>query len=360
MAGATPGISPLETAARKVVGRGEQVAGAVFKANQAVEDNMRLATWLHFADRGMTLKDAAIRTLVAMPDLSDLTLWEREVARRILPWYAWMRHNGALQIFHNLPRKPGYAALLPKLKNFGEGFRGDANVPENLRPEWMREQQGLQVSGDKKAGTVFLPATWFPFEEVNSAIAMAGIAPFEGPRRMVSSIRPDLKFMFEAGTGVNAFKKTSYEGGTALDLIDIARAFPQALIGKSGTALDTLLTMRPGREVARLTEMPTAGTAATRMFLGGAFQPISAQRGLSSETVRLRDQAQKLRNDINRARSVNDQALADSLIRQWMLVQKRMIKLGVPGVSKKTAKLLTGQGIPAGEPAFEGQPAYGQ
>ena len=114
----------------------------------------------------MTPKDAAIRVLTAMPDLTDLTMWERNVAKRIMPWWSWMRRNGSLQLFHHLPRKPAYAASMGKLKNFAEGFRGAGNVPDEFRPTWMREQMAIQTTGDREGGMTFLPMNWLPFEEM--------------------------------------------------------------------------------------------------------------------------------------------------------------------------------------------------
>ena len=54
---------------------------------------------------------------MAMPDLSDISLWERNVASRIFPWYRWMRRNGSLQLFHYLPNKPAFFAGQTKLQH---------------------------------------------------------------------------------------------------------------------------------------------------------------------------------------------------------------------------------------------------
>lgn len=327
-----------------------KVTGAVFRGNTWVEDQMRIGTWFHFMDKGMSPKDAAIRVLTAMPDLTDLTLWERNVAKRIMPWWSWMRRNGSLQLFHHLQRKPAYAASLGKLKNFAEGYRGAENVPEELRPMWMREQMGMQLLGGGEEGKVFLAQTWFPFEEMYQAIGLP-ITPGESMRKVVSGLRPGMRFGYELGTGMDPFKQVPFEGGTQIGLTDLIKAFPQAVMGKSGTPMDTLVAYRPFREWApggRVAQMPTLGSKAFRALLGGAMQPVSKRRGLQATAWRLRQKSIELRRKINRARQVNDEALAQSLIRQWTAVMVQLQRLGLPGAAKSTMQMLTGQGVPVG------------
>lgn len=336
-------------------GAGHGVKTAVFRANQWVEDMQKLGTWLHFIDSGMDPKNAAIRTLVAMPDLTDLTLWERNIARRILPWWSWMRRNGSLQLFHYLPRKPAYAAVLPKFKNFLEGLRGAGNVPEDLRPEWMQEQFGAQITGDEKEGNVFLPSTWFPFEEMYQALA-APVYPGETSRRVVESLRPEIRAMYELGTGVNTFRGEPYAQGNRISTLDLLKAFPRALAGRSGTQMDVLAALRPVREWGpggRVSQMPTATGKALRLTIGGAVQPVEKKRGLATEYVRLRDLVRRLRSGLNRAVEAKDEARAKDLALQLTRALRRMHELGLPGVTKTTGKMFEQHGIEAGQPAFE-------
>ncbi|MCK4627328.1 MAG: hypothetical protein KAV00_18595, partial [Phycisphaerae bacterium] len=82
------------------------VTSLVYRINTSLENNMRVATFMHFMDKGMDMESAFMRTLKAMPDLTDLTMFEREGLARTFPWYRWMRRNCALQLFHYLPQKP--------------------------------------------------------------------------------------------------------------------------------------------------------------------------------------------------------------------------------------------------------------
>ena len=120
--------------------------------NNRVETNMRLATWMHFMEDGFTPRQAAMRTIMAMPDLSDISLWERNVASRIFPWYRWMRRNGSLQLFHYLPNKPAFFAGQTKLQHAIQAAMVQEPVREDLQPEWMQRELATQISGDSEQG----------------------------------------------------------------------------------------------------------------------------------------------------------------------------------------------------------------
>lgn len=328
----------------------DRTVGLVFRGNTLMEDHQRLATWFHFMDRGMDARSAAIRVQVAMPDLTDLGHWDKNVFKRLFPFWSWMRRNGALQIMHHLPRKPAYAAMLPKLKNFGEAFMVKDSVPDAFRPAWMREQMAVQVTGDREGGQTFLPMNWLPFEDLYQVMSLT-VAPGEAARRGVASMRPGIRMPVELATGVNVFKQTPYERGTEVTTAELLKAFPQALMGKSGTPMDTLVTLRPLREWlpgGRVSEMPTAGTKVTRAFLGGAFQPVSLERGKRAEVARLRQLAMLIRRKINYAKSANDEAEAQQLMRQWVRTMKRLHEIGGEGVAKSTQEVMSQAGVPAG------------
>lgn len=344
MVGASRAMAEGGQLHRKVANR---ALGIVFRGNTLMEDHQRIATWFHFMDRGMDAKDAAIRVLYAMPDLTDLSLWERKVFRRIFPFASWMRRNGALQIFHFLPRKPAYMAMLPKFKNFAEGFMVKDKVPEEFRPAWMREQMAVQVTGGREGGQTFLPMNWLPFEEMYQVMS-AAIAPGDLARRGISSMRPGIRFPIEVATGINIFKQTPYEKGGEITMAELLKAFPQAIMGNSGTQMDTLVALRPFREWmpgGRVAQMPTPAAKVGRAVLGGAFQPVSLARGRQAEAYRLRQLSLQLRQQINRARSAADEPEAQQLMRKWIQTIKRLHEIGGPGVAKSTQAVLEEGGV---------------
>jgi len=328
---------------------GRGIYGGVFRANTWVEDTQRLATWVHFMDTGMDAEAAFMRTLRAMPNLADLTHWERHYARRLFPFYSWMRKNGALQLFHYLPQKPAYAAMLPRFKNFVEGFRGKDNVPDELRPMWMQEQMGIQLAGGREAGMVGLAQSWFPFEETYQVGALLAREPEEAARRFAGGIRPELKMGIEMATGRDIFKRQArIPIREAVGRRGYLRTAYEALGGRSQTALDAMLALRPMREWGphgRVAGMPTLGAAAGRAVLGGALQPVEYRRGLLARYHELNSLQRRIRALYNRALQAEDQALAENLLRQWMALMQQSWDYKFP-MARRMEETFQAAGVP--------------
>jgi len=319
------------------------------RMNNTVETTMRVATWVHFMETGMNPRMAAMRTILAMPDLTDMSLFEKNVVARVLPWARWIRRNGALQLFHYLPNKPAFFAGQEKLLNLVQDTLVDRPVRDDLRPEWMRESLGAQITGNQELGAVFLLASWLPFQEL--ADLMSGAFNLgELPRLIINNARPELKFLAEMGVGQDIFRRTPVEPFSLKDLVTKAYKAPW---GGTGTPLDNLLTIRAAREIRRVGEQPTTGGKALRLALGGAVQSISRQRGLYAEYTRLRDKAQLLRSKINAALRTGNKGEAEALQRQLIQALLRMYSLGLPGVPKSTQKVFATAKMPKGESPFE-------
>ena len=316
-----------------------------FKFNAAEEDGMRMAAWLHLMDQGMDARQAALKVVSAMPDLSDLTMFERDVMRRIFPWYSWLRKNGS-NILKLAARNPAVLVGADRARQAIETAAvGDEKIEEQLRPDWMAEQQAMQILGDRDKGTVFLLANWMPFQDVMDLFEAAQ-TPDEFFRSMLSKIRPDAKFMIEAGAGQDIFKRRPIEPFTTTELLS---GMPAALVGRSGTPLDSLMAIRPLREAVRTAkDMPSTGEKIGRAFIGGALQPLTRQRALSMRYVTIKDELDEVRNAINRANAVSDNAEVARQTKRWFRLSAELERLELPGVAKKTKGTLRRLGVKAG------------
>jgi hypothetical protein len=299
---------------------------------------MKAATFWSFLDDGMDVNLALEKTMQAMPDLTDLSRFEKGAMQRVFPWYSWLRKNGAVQAMHYLPEKPAFLAGGSKFQQaMQESLSGGATVPVEYMPEWMKDQQGIQISGDEKEGQTFLLANWLPFQEL-TRLGAGVIDPQEGFKVGLEQMRPGAKFGVEMATGRDLFKQQPIErkgiGGMIKDI-------PAALAGRSGTPLDNLLSIRPIRESAKVAmDIPTTGGKIQRGLIGGAIQPVNAERGKTSMVYDLKKQVMTIRAAINRAQSAGDQPQADSLIRQWTALMHQLNQLGGAGVAKSTQEMM--------------------
>lgn len=331
-------------AARGAVSAGQRFGDFVRVKNAALEGRMKIGAWINFMEKGMSPRQAAFQTLLAMPDLSDLPMWGRRYATRIFPWFRWAWRNGSLQLLHYLPEQPIHMASVGKLRKmfqdmssmWRQGPPGD--VPEDLRAEWMRESQAAQVAGTPDEGSAFLLRNWFPFEEVQSIAA--GLAdPAETMRWLYGSTRPGIKFGAEMATGHDIFRNRPVRPFTTQEALGMV---PEAVLGRTGTPLDNLFAIRPLKEYGRrIWEQPTVPGAITRGFLGGAIQPISAERGLQEIGQRTAGQLAILRRKIVRALENRDEPEYNSLLRQFMEIQAQRVRYGLQ-VPRSTEAVMQG------------------
>jgi len=320
--------------AKNLLGR---VSSKWFKFNSQIEDSMRAATFGHLMQQGMTPRQAAMKVIRAMPDLSDLTMFETKAMRRIFPWYSWLRKNGS-NMLKLAAENPAIPAGTEKLKRTIEMLTvGDDKIEDDLRPDWMAEQQAIQFLGDRDKGTVFLMANWMPFQDMMDLFEVAQ-TPDEFFRSMLSKIRPDAKFIIESGAGQDIFRRRPIEPFTTTELLS---GMPAALVGRSGTPLDSLMSVRPAREAVRtIKDMPDTKQRVLRTFIGGSLQPLTRQRALSMRYVKIKAELDKVRSAINRANQVSDNAEVEKLTKRWFELSKELDEAGLPGVAKKTKSTL--------------------
>ncbi|HUT57159.1 MAG TPA: hypothetical protein VNA25_04725 [Phycisphaerae bacterium] len=333
------GATTTEAVAGKAAKGWNRIHSAIFRGNAAFEDHQKLGVWLELMDQGLSAEDAMLRTLRAAPDMADLPTWTKMGIGRLLPWFRWRIKNGSRMLFHFLPQKPAYFTMLSKFQNAWENWR-QQSVPEELRPQWMQDQQAFQISGDRDSGVVFTPQNWLPFDEPINAMGMA-VDPQEAVRRGLGELHPMAKGLIEMGTGQSLFRKTPLEPPTL-------RSIPAALAGSSNTALDSMIGLRPAREWGpggRLWQMPTAGRKAARLFLGGAVQPMDYQRGLMANYYEMDRKQRELRAQYNRALQVKDKSLAESLLRQWTQIIRQMYQYRFP-LPRAAEQSMASAGVP--------------
>jgi len=318
------------------------------------------------ADEGDTAKRAYIHRVIKWMGVAPALGHEWHEGRIWCPTTAngtWvMEHDGRVIITGNSKNTQNVArlvakkpAFLPATESLRRGIEtaltGDDQVDQMLRPDWMQEQQAMQVSGDEKRGTVFLLASWLPFQQLMDLFKLAD-SPAEFARGVMGQVRPDVKVFAEIATGTDIFRKRPVKPFTTSELLTTA-IVPKAIIGRSGTSLDQLLGVRPLREAVRVaTDMPSVEAGAVRATLGGAFQPLTRDRALWERYTILRDEVATVRREINQARAANDNAVLPALIKRWFTLQREMEELGLPGVAKATRAGLQGMGVRSAEPAL--------
>lgn len=137
---------------RKGVGR---LANMYLDAGDTIETWTRLAHFVDRLERGYGIEEAAADVRKFHVDYRDLTPTERNVFRRIAPYYTYMRKNLPIQI-RLLATQPGRANMLFHLVN--NSYRAiEESSGEPLRvPEYLRNGLAIPIDVDNEGNVLYL------------------------------------------------------------------------------------------------------------------------------------------------------------------------------------------------------------
>lgn len=147
-------------------------------------------------------------------DYGDLTPFERNTMKRIVPFYTWIRKNIPVQL-ETLAMNPGKIALIPKGLKALQGITGQTGMDPtfmglNLTPKWLREMAGVRVAGEGQGrnGLYWNPSV-IPFSDI-SQYSEGGVSGILSSA--LGATNPLLRMGIEQATG-----KSLYSGGNLPD-----------------------------------------------------------------------------------------------------------------------------------------------
>lgn len=184
-----------------------------------IEEQARLVNFLANLEKTGDPVLAAKRVKMFLFDYRNLTPFEKNVLRRLIPFYTWTRKNLELQV-RALLTVPGRVAIETKLlKTLGDVISGNAQLTkkeEELLPSWIKSGIGILAKKNGETLTI-LGSLQTPFEQ-----------PFQffQANQLLGSISPLIKLPIELATGYSWFY------GKPLSEITNAAAFvhaPQAV-----------------------------------------------------------------------------------------------------------------------------------
>ncbi len=159
--------------------------------NTVLENNVRIATFLDGLYRGMSPEQAALRVKRLQFDYSELTTFERDVLKRLLPFYKWTRANIPLQIHYLLTRPAKWTGATKIMRAFQENVPAPAD--ESILGEEADRSLPIRVRQNKD-GTYqyWYMASWWPgadlFRMMNPGAELLGmLTPFlKAPLELVA------------------------------------------------------------------------------------------------------------------------------------------------------------------------------
>jgi hypothetical protein len=197
------------------------VAQKVFRAFGATpENNARMALFIDQLHKlkaskltGKARQDAydqaAEMVNKALFDYSDVSMFEKNVLKRVLPFYRWSRGNIPAQIVALMQHPDRYQKLNIAIENVQYGV--DKPNPHDIA-DWMRGRYPLYLSANAKEDIyhVIPLLNWHPY---------ADLSQITHPKEFVTQMAsPFLKLPMEYFANYDAFRKRDlkqYEGQTA-------------------------------------------------------------------------------------------------------------------------------------------------
>ncbi len=244
---------------------------------------------------------------------------ERNVFRRIFPWYAWIKNNGVYQAKLLLER-PIIAGSVPLLQNaIEEALAGNDRIPMSQRPDWMRQQLAFQMGANPDHPAFLMSRSLFPPEQaitqLESIIGKDGIADFL--HYFTSQLNPLITKPIEVGTGREFFSGREINPDPLLSEV--------SGMGMAGSLFPPLSQIQG---VAKATREGGPVAGAERFVLGGRIQNTGPDR---LHQMRLRDfknEEEGLRRTIRRSETAGDHATSIRARVRQMQLYTRMAQAG--------------------------------
>jgi hypothetical protein len=212
-----PGYLDVMREVEKDIGKGpaSKLMDAPKLAMETVENRLRFPLFVDRLIKGDAPEQAAKAVFQYHFDYAPeaLTSFEKNIMKRLLPFYRWTRGNIPLQ-FEQMVKQPGKYAAIGKLTENLQTDKEKAKQEFQYLPPYMRE--GLPVRlGEKNGFSQYLYGLGLPVEDINRI--WKGDAK-RTVQSMVGELSPILKYPIEVGTGQNLF--------TGEPIAENSRVFP--------------------------------------------------------------------------------------------------------------------------------------
>jgi len=149
-------------------------------------------------DSPVEAAEAVRRTLF---NYNELTKTEREVFKRVMPFYSFVKNNIEFQLdtmFNQPGRYSKFINLLDSVKN---GFIGPDKEEWKTMPDWLRKDRYSMPVGEEDGKLKVLSGLGLSFEELGEL----------DPQGLISKSNPFLKLLLEQATGQSTFMRRPIE-----------------------------------------------------------------------------------------------------------------------------------------------------
>ena len=124
-----------------------------FKLGQTVEDNARIALFIDQLNKGASFDKAGNHVRKYLFDYGDVNPFEKDVLKRVMPFYTWSRKNIPLQLEALATQPDKINKINLAINNAQQAYQVEQPDLSQV-PDYIREQAPVYVGSDAAAGTV--------------------------------------------------------------------------------------------------------------------------------------------------------------------------------------------------------------
>jgi hypothetical protein len=267
-----------------------------FKMGQTIEDNARVALFIDQLNKGSSFDQAAKHVRKYLFDYGDVTPFEKDVLKRVMPFYTWSRKNIPLQL-EALATQPDKINKLNLAMNNIQQANQVQQPDLSQVPEYVREQAPLYVGSNKEAGTVSV----VPLQGLIPTMDIASLTKFmntetapEGVSRgklanaistVMGGVSPLIKAPLEYLANYDFFRKKTiqeYQGQSA-DMLGVKMPVHLAKLLSNVIMLNEIDRANPGSIFGSRTVDPITGEVTTLNSFLGLGTPRESRTDLPEE-----------------------------------------------------------------------------
>lgn len=171
------------------------------KAGNYIEGNARLALFIDKLEKGNGVADAAMAVKKALFDYSDLTSFEKNFMRRLIPFYSWMRFNAEYMTRFAVANPGKFGAILKGYRDIQKSYTEISSEDWDKLPAWARQSFGLVFD---RPGAEVSAITGFGTPVEAFGDFLDGIFTPE-KRTFLNTLGPIPRGIIESSTGISLF-----------------------------------------------------------------------------------------------------------------------------------------------------------
>lgn len=167
------------------------------EVGSTVEEEAKAVNFIRNLERTGSVDEAANRVNRYLFDYSNLSSFEREVMRRLIPFYTFGRKNFELQLRTLLTDPKRIAAQFKAMQAFTDDISQDEF---DALPDYVQESLGLKFGEDEFGRPQFITGLGLPIEEFASRLKGG-----ESAKELLSATTPAIRFPLEIISGKDFF-----------------------------------------------------------------------------------------------------------------------------------------------------------